>query len=175
MTSNNDNIEAWSRLANDMAGDDRYEEAVYYFDKILAVDPVNHRAVDGKANALDILGRVEEALECINGYLEYNSADDYMWILKGNLLHTRYKDYEGAISCLNRALEIDPKNEEAWVNRAHIMKEMNDYTEAAACFKKAMQLFNETPDLELPEQYRKWNREYYQEISEEYCECCQVQ
>ena len=44
MTSNNDNIETWSRLANDMAGDDRYEEAVFYFNKILGVDPVNRKA-----------------------------------------------------------------------------------------------------------------------------------
>jgi tetratricopeptide (TPR) repeat protein len=172
--SSESNIELWSRLANDMLGHDLYEEAVYYFDKILAVDPVNHRAVDGKANALDILGKVEEALECISNYLECNSSDVYIWILKGDLLDVHYKDYRRAIDCYNRALKVNPQNEEAWVKKAYALKEMGKYADAAMCFKKAMRLFNQTLHLGGPEHYRKCNREYYRELSEEYDGCCNL-
>jgi tetratricopeptide (TPR) repeat protein len=158
-----------------MVGNDLCEEAVYYFDKILAVDPVNHRAVDGKANVLDILGKVEDALECINSYLERNSTDVYIWILRGDLLGVHYRNHIGAIDCYNRALNIDPRNEEAWVKKAYALKEMGKYADAAACFKKAMQLFNETPDLGSPEYYRKYGQEYYRELSEEYNDCCNLQ
>ena len=167
MTGSSDsNIEIWNRLANDMLSHDLYEEAVYYFDKILAVDSVNHRAVDGKANALDILGKVEEALECISNYLECNSSDVYIWILKGDLLDVHYRDYKGAVACYNRALKINPKNEEAWVKKAYALKEVGKYADAAACFRTALQMFNENVDLR--------SLEYYWELSEEYYNCCDL-
>ena len=175
MTGNSENnIEIWSRLANDMIGRDIYEEALYYFDKILEVDPVNHRAVDGKANMLDILGRVGEALECINDYLERNSSDVYIWILKGDLLDVHHNDYEEAIDCYNHALKNNQKNEEAWVKKAYALKEMGECAEAAECFRTAMQLFNETTDLRCPIEYRECYRDYYRELSEEYNNCLKL-
>ena len=170
----NHSIEIWHQLANDMIGNDLYEEALYYFDRILEVDPLNHRAVDGKANMLDILGRVEEALECIDSYLEVNSSDVYIWILKGDLLYVHHSDYEGALDCFNRALNIDPNNEEAWVKKAYALKEVGEYAEAAECFKTAMQLFNDTLTLEYPIDYWESSREYYRELSEEYNNCFKI-
>ncbi len=167
-------ITAWSTMANDMISNDLHEGALYYFNKILGVDPVNHRAMDGKANMLDILGRVSEALECINDYLERNSSDVYIWILKGDLLNIHHNDCEGAIDCYNQALKINQKREEAWVKKAYTMKEMSKCAEAAACFKTTIELFNESPDLGCPIDYRKCYREYYRELSEEYNNCSKL-
>lgn len=159
---------------------DLHEEALYYFDKILAVDPVNQWAVGAKANTLDTLGKVKEALECIDSYLERNSEDVYTWILKGDLLDVHYEDedYEEARDCYDQALSIDPENEEAWVKKAYALKEMGDYADAAMCFKKAMRLFNQTPHLGGPEHYREcyreYYREYYRELSEEYNNCLKL-
>lgn len=167
-------IEIWHQLANEMIGNDVYEEALYYFDRILEVDPLSHEAVNGKAYMLDILGKVEEALEYINNYLERNSLDTYIWILKGDLLHIHHNDYEGALECFNQAITIDPKNEEAWIKKAYALKEIGKYTEAAECFKTAMQLFNETSILEYPVEYWECFLEYYRELSEEYNNCFKI-
>ncbi len=166
-------FEMWIGLANDMMLQDRDEEALYYLDEILAVDPVNQWAVGAKANTLGTLGKAKEALECIDSYLERNSTDVYIRILKGDLLDVHYKDYEGARDCYDQALNIDPESEEAWVKKAYALKGMGNYSDAAMCFKKAMQLFNETPGLGSPEYYRKY-QEYYRELSEEYNDCCNL-
>lgn len=160
------NVEIWNQLANTMMDHDLHKEAVYYFDKLLAVDAINDKAVEGKANALDMLGKVEEALDCLSGYLESNSSAIYLWILKGDLLDAHYKDLRGGIDCYNRALELNPRNEEAWVKKAYALKHMGKYADAAACFETALQLFNENFDLR--------NLEYYQVLSEEYNVCCNL-
>jgi len=172
MTINN--ITAWSSMANEMISNDLHEGALYYFNKILGVDPVNHRAMYGKANMLDILGRAEEAIECVSSYLKHKPSDAYVWILKGDLLHIHHNDYEGAIDCYNQALKINQESEEAWVKKAYTLKEKGKCAEAAACFRTAMKLFNESPDLGCPINYRECYRGYYRELSEEYNDCLKL-
>jgi tetratricopeptide (TPR) repeat protein len=41
----------------------RREEAISYYDKVLAIEPGNMDALNNKGNALDNLGRYEEAIE----------------------------------------------------------------------------------------------------------------
>jgi tetratricopeptide (TPR) repeat protein len=157
------NIEIWYQLADVMMGYDLHKEAVYFFNKILAVDPGNDRAVEGKANALEILGSIEEALECLRDYLESDSSAIYLWILKGDLLYVHHKDHRRAVDCYDQALRVNPKNEEAWTKKAYALKQMGEYTAAATSFKIAMQLFDENFDLK--------SLEYYRELCEEYNDC----
>jgi tetratricopeptide (TPR) repeat protein len=156
-------IEIWNQLATIMMGYDLHEEAVHYLNKILAVDPGNDGSVEVKANALEILGNIEEALECLSDYLESDSSAIYLWILKGDLLDVHYRDYRGAIDCYDQALKVDPKNEEAWAKKAYALKETGEYTAATTSFKTALQLFDENFDLK--------SLEYYRELCEEYNDC----
>lgn len=56
---------AWSHAA---AG--RYKEALSLYDEAASVDPENYEAWEGKATVLRAMGRLREALECIQRALE---------------------------------------------------------------------------------------------------------
>lgn len=172
---NSRSIEIWDQLANEMITRDLYEEALYYFNKMLEVEPLNSYAVEHKANMLDILGRYEEALECIDNYLESNSTDANIWILKGDLLDAHLNDYEGALKCFDRALEIDPENEEAWSKKGYILKEMRRYAEAAKCFRTTMRLMVDHPPINsAPIEYWDNFKGCYTEFAEEYDNCLKL-
>lgn len=161
-------VEIWNQIANEMISNGLHEEALYYFDRILSLEPLNSRALDNKAYILEILGRKEEALECIDRYLRYEPSDTVLWIHKGDLLD----DSESAIACFNEALKIDPKNEEAWVKKGYILREIGQYAEAARCFEKALRLFEYRPTIPgYPAEYQDSDRAYSRELLEEYRKC----
>jgi tetratricopeptide (TPR) repeat protein len=50
----------------------RREEAISYYDKVLAIEPGNMDALNNKGNALDNLGRYEEAIKYYDKAIEIN-------------------------------------------------------------------------------------------------------
>jgi len=168
-------ISIWNSVANEMISNDLHEDALYYFNKILEIDHFNHEAVENKAYILDILGRSEEAIECVSSYLKHDSSNLYIWILKGDLLDVHHNNKVGALECFNRALTIDDRNEEAWTKKAYALKEMGSYAEAAECFGKVMRLMDDSPSITgYPLKYKENDQECYREISEEYNECLEL-
>ena len=60
-----------------MSQSGRYEEAIGYFDKALALDPNHDYALTSKGEALDRLGRHKEAVEYYERVLASNITDFY--------------------------------------------------------------------------------------------------
>ena len=171
----NHKIKIWDRLANDMISYDLHEEALYYFNRILDIDSLNHEAADKKAYMLEILGRDEEALEYIDSYLEQDSSDPYIWIHKGDLLDIHLSDHKGALDCYNWALRIDLHNEEAWTKKAYVLKEMKKYSEAAECFQTVIKLMDDSPPiLGYPVGYQENFQVCYREFLGEYDNCLKL-
>jgi len=168
-------IAVWNGLADEMLLNDLHEEALYYLNRIMGVDPLNHDAVENKAYILEILDRYEEAIECVSSYLKHNPFDAIVWIINGDLLDVNYNDYKGAVDCFNWALTIDPKNEEAWTKKAYALKEMGLYAEAAECFREVMRLMDASPTISG---YTMWwqehGRDLYCEYFEEYKDCLKL-
>lgn len=52
---------------------DRFEEAVEYYDKALAIDPVYVAALNNKGSAYDNLGLFNKAIECYDKLLEIDN------------------------------------------------------------------------------------------------------
>ena len=77
----NDN-EIWVDLGVCMINSRAYEEAVFYFDKVLELDPENWESVNFKADSLMCLGREEEAMECFDIALRNNPLNYYLWASK---------------------------------------------------------------------------------------------
>ncbi|MDD5510335.1 MAG: tetratricopeptide repeat protein [Dehalococcoidales bacterium] len=167
-------IAIWQSIADEMINNDLEEEALYYFNKILEIDPVNHEAVENKAYALHILGKGEEAIEYVDQYLEHNPFDVHVWILKGDLLSDHYYGEEAALECYNQALAIDAKNQEAWVKKAYALKEKGSYAEAADCFMTAIELFQEKDISEYPIEYQECFQGYSCELCEEFNSCLEL-
>lgn len=60
--------------------------------------------MNNKGNALNYLGRYEEAIEYLDKALAINPNHDNASRNKGNL-----RRYDEAIQCYDKAIEIDPK------------------------------------------------------------------
>ncbi|MDE5970729.1 MAG: AAA family ATPase, partial [Muribaculaceae bacterium] len=83
--------------------------ALLNFEKALQIDPENHDALRGKAQALVGIGENETALETYIKLIKTNSvnSDDYVGAAD---LYSSYGEIHDALDCLLKALTIDKNN-----------------------------------------------------------------
>jgi tetratricopeptide (TPR) repeat protein len=84
-------------------------DAIFYFDKVLSVEPEHMNALAYKGNALGKLGKYDEAITCYDKVLKNNPNHQTVLINKGLALHY-LKKYDQAISFYDKILEKDPQN-----------------------------------------------------------------
>src|SRR5947209_11524038 len=84
-------------------------DAIFYFDKVLSVEPEHVNAQAHKGNALGKLGKYNDAVMCYDKVLKINPNHQIALINKGLALHY-LKKYNEAILCYNKILKSDPQN-----------------------------------------------------------------
>ena len=87
-------------------------EALQIFEKILEIDPTNSMAWNNKGVALRKLKKIEEAIECFNKALSIEPKLIRAMINKARALKMQ-KKFDLALFVYEDILEIEPKNEEA--------------------------------------------------------------
>ena len=134
-----------------------YEEAIkcwdkaYELEKNLVRDGNYNQQFDddmveniwfGKSIALGELGRIEEALTCIDQALKLNRTETVSWSTKGKL-HIQLGQREGAMRCFTKVTEMDPKSHlayEAWDNLGLLFAMQRNYEKAFKCYDKSIEL-----------------------------------
>ncbi|KAF5410316.1 MAG: hypothetical protein C5S43_04925 [Candidatus Methanocomedens sp.] len=111
-----------------LISEDKYEEALEFFNLALDINPKDDIALSRKGIALINLGKHEEALESLNQALEIDPKDDIALSNKGIALLNLSK-HEEALESLNLALEIDPKDEIILKNKAQALLRLERYEE----------------------------------------------
>jgi tetratricopeptide (TPR) repeat protein len=84
-------------------------DAIFYFDKVLSVEPEHVNALIYKGNALGKLGKYDDSITCYDKVLKSNPNHQIALINKGLALHY-LKNYDQAISFYDKILEKDPQN-----------------------------------------------------------------
>ncbi len=79
-----------------MAGD--YQLALNLYNRIIAEDPANARALHSKANVLDLMGNYSEALECYDAALSCDPHNAEAWYNRGITLRKTGRHEEGLAS-----------------------------------------------------------------------------
>ena len=92
--------------------DEKYEEAIVFFNKAIEKDPGYEKAWYNKGLIQKKLGRDDDALESFTKALEVFPDYSKAWFNKGIILQKLYR-YVEAIECYEYALEIDPNFEKA--------------------------------------------------------------
>ena len=87
----------------------RAEEALGFFEHALQLIPDLPMGLLQRALALELLGRVEEAIESCRAAIEREPNMAMAHLVLGRLLNAQ-KDWIGSIAALERVLEIDPGN-----------------------------------------------------------------
>ena len=117
----------------------KYEEAIEYYSKAIALNPQFANAYNNRGNAKYSLGENEEAIKDYNQAIELNpqhaSAYNNRGIAKSSL-----GDDDEAIQDYDKAIELNPKFVEAYCNLGVSKSSLGKYEEAIKDYNKAIEL-----------------------------------
>src|SRR5918999_167464 len=114
-----------------------YQQAIEYFDRVLAIDPNFLEALHYKGSALNSLQRHQEAIEYYDRALAIDPNYVNVLISKGNVL-VGLQRYEEAIEHYDRALAIAPNSVVALNNKGATLHDLGRYQEAIEYFDRVL-------------------------------------
>ena len=112
----------------------RYDDAIAFYDKIIQLKPDCMEALKGKAVVLKRLGRDKEALIYFERALRENPLDGHTMLGMAMVL-TDLDQHAEALRYTNKAIELSP-NFFAWEVRAVILAQTRNYEQALASLEK---------------------------------------
>lgn len=112
-------------------------DAIFYFDRVLMVNPSHTRAQFNKANALGKLGRYEEAILMYDVILKVLSGHPACLLNKGLALHY-LRRYDEAVTCYQKILAKDPENAKALYHIACTKAAQKKHSESLALLERAI-------------------------------------
>jgi Flp pilus assembly protein TadD len=122
---------------DELYNQERYQEAIEWYDKALAIDPNYTRALNGKGNALLNLEKYQEAIEWYDKALAIDPNYTRAFYNKGNALN-RLERYQEAIEYFDKALAIDPNYTRALNGKGNALLNLEKYQEAIEWYDKAL-------------------------------------
>jgi tetratricopeptide (TPR) repeat protein len=123
----------WHNKGLDFYKNARFMEAIYCFEKVLALNPKDAVAWYNKGLSLHGLRRFEEAIISFNKTIEINPRDDNTWFAKG-LSHDGLNQLDEALYCFEMTLEINPNYVIAWYPKALVQEKQKKSQDAAKSY-----------------------------------------
>src|SRR5215204_2584306 len=120
---NSTQLETLYNTANNFYDNQKYDEAIQYYDKVLAINPSAVGALNSKGLALDHLQRYDEALQSFDKAFAINSSSVNALNNKGLALD-HLQRYDEALQSFDKALEIEPSNTKALDGKASILSKV---------------------------------------------------
>ncbi|MDY6784215.1 MAG: tetratricopeptide repeat protein [Cyanobacteriota bacterium] len=120
------------------SGKDR-ELAISCYDKAIRVQKDCHKAWKNRGDALDSLGRCEEAIASFDKAIEIKPDDSHIWRARGFTLLDLDR-YEEALANCNKAIELKQDFNAAWGNRGDALRHLGRYEEALTSYDKAIEI-----------------------------------
>jgi len=123
--------------AKRLYGQKKFVEALKNIDKALTIDSTKTELIFWKGSVFIELGRLHEALACLEGYLRIKPDDHIAWNNKGYILQD-LDEHESALKCFERANAVEPKYKRSWNNKGFSLNQMGRYEEALEVLQKAL-------------------------------------
>lgn len=132
-------VEAYSRLARLLRGEERPDEAIEVLRKGLAIDPESKEIYNSLGGTLSFIGKNEEAIAALERYVALAPYETNAYDSLG-LAFQRSGNYERAVENYERALQLDPKFGIAIVHLANTLIRLGRYNDAVATFRRYISL-----------------------------------
>lgn len=117
----------------------RFEEAIEYFNKTIACDASFLPAYFNRANAYYGSKAYYSLLKDAEYILKLRPDTTVGLVLQG-LAHTKLRQYDNALAAFSKAIEMEPNNSDHYVNRGTVKYYQKKWYEATIDFKKALSL-----------------------------------
>ena len=121
-----------------MAAQD-FERAIALYEQAIALDPAHAESHYKRANALRIIGRLEEALVGYDRAIALKTDYAHAYCNRGVVLQ-RFGRREAALLSYDRAIALDSTDVMAHYNRALLMQDCSRWDEALASYDRAIGL-----------------------------------
>lgn len=126
----------------------QYEDAITVYDRVIALDPGNYKAMEAKGEALAMLGRYAESLPLLNQSIKYmdwrvdegsylNAYDIKGWVL------AQMRDYDGAINAFDIVFIVSPDWFRTHYNKAWVLAKQGKYNEAVSEYNHSLDWENQ--------------------------------
>ncbi|CAD8207595.1 unnamed protein product [Paramecium pentaurelia] len=115
------------------------KEAIYYFDKALAIDPFHVNSLYGKSGCLRIMNQYQQALLQYDQVLDIDSQHVNSLYGKSECLKMM-KKYEDALKWIEKALAVDSQHVNSLQGKGGCLKKMNKFQEALEFYDQALLL-----------------------------------
>jgi lipoprotein NlpI len=116
-----------------------YESAILLYDQAIALEPTRCDPHYKRANALRIVGRLEEALAGYDRAIERNADYAHAYCNRGVVLQSLGRP-EAALQSYDRTIALDPTDVMAHYNRALVMQDCSRWDEAMRSYDRAIEL-----------------------------------
>jgi serine/threonine protein kinase/predicted Zn-dependent protease len=127
------------RLKGELLYDDgRYQEAIMFFRRAIALDPADVYAYARLGNALFALERYQEALEAYEHALELDRHNAIYEIERARALIALQRENQALEACA-RAQQLDPLNAAAYGVQGNLYLEMGLDEKAVQCYDQAIE------------------------------------
>ena len=133
------NLEHFYNIGLSHAKHGKPRDAIFYFDKVLAVEPNHVNSLVNKGNALGKLGKFDTAIITYDLALKIKPDHIVCLLNKGLALHylVRYND---AISCYDKILSQEPSNANVLYHKACTKSLQGDANAALELLEQAIRI-----------------------------------
>lgn len=141
-------VEAWLDRALSLHNEEKYLEAIKWYDKVLGTNNTYHKfALNNKGLALFKLNRYDEAILLYDKALDMYPNEEILWDNKG-LCFLNSEKYDEAIKCFDSVLNINPNSTDALhkksvtlSNKGLSLAKIDKLNEAIELYDKALQIY----------------------------------